>query len=64
MPVVQIEQHAKRIGLKSGRKVEGKVRNSGGKFAVVYNLPDAICDKVCTVRSSEGHDSQRDSSFR
>ncbi|VDP22134.1 unnamed protein product [Heligmosomoides polygyrus] len=42
----RIEQHAKRIGLKSGRKVEGKVRNSGGKFAVVYNLPDAICDKV------------------
>ncbi|VDO99034.1 unnamed protein product [Heligmosomoides polygyrus] len=42
----KIEEYSKRIGQENNREVKGDVRNIDGKFAVVYNLPGANCDKV------------------
>ncbi|VDO19066.1 unnamed protein product [Heligmosomoides polygyrus] len=42
----KVEEYSKHIGLENNREVKGDVRNIGGKFAVVYNLPGADCDKV------------------
>ncbi|VDO84903.1 unnamed protein product [Heligmosomoides polygyrus] len=42
----RVEAYSKKIGLENNREVKGDVRNIGGKFAVVYILPDAACDKV------------------
>ncbi|VDP20878.1 unnamed protein product [Heligmosomoides polygyrus] len=38
--------YLKVVEAKNNREVKGDVRNIGGKFAVVYNLPGADCDKV------------------
>ncbi|VDO18942.1 unnamed protein product [Heligmosomoides polygyrus] len=42
----KVEEYSKHIGLENDRQVKGDVRKIGGKFAVVYNLPGADCDKV------------------